>query len=227
MRRIASTEMSRAAAKPALAALAALALAALAGACGSSSGSQSARTASGATPATPHQTTTAKKDPETVAVTEYTRIDADRDNDLEAAEDDTNNNAALRFGQSASPGDRRAIEALVRRYYEVALAGEAAKGCSMLYSLLVESAVEDYAGTGGLPYAQGAKNCQEVLADVFRFYHARLVALVPKLGISDVRLQGGHGYAVLSFGRLPERELLVSREGHTWRIGAFMDSELP
>ncbi len=173
------------------------------------------------------ETTTTSPNPEKIAATEYAKMDGDKDNDIGAAEDDTNNNLALNFGQAASTTDRSAITALVKRYYAIALAGNAIKGCSMLFSTLAEAAAEDYGVPGGPEYARGAKNCQQVLSGVFRFYHARLAAEVPKLSVTRVRLKGRQGYAILSFAPFPEREISVDREGHAWKIGAFVDNELP
>ena len=44
--------------------------------------------------------------------------------------------------------------------------------------------------------------------------------------MTRVRLIEHHGFALLSFGTLPEREIIVVREGHIWRIGGLIDSEL-
>jgi hypothetical protein len=161
------------------------------------------------------------------ATTNYAKVDGDKDNDVGAAFDDTNNNLALRFGHAAGAGDRRTITALVKRYFAVALAGDAVKGCAMLYSTLAEAAAEDYGVPGGPEYVRGAKTCQAVLSGVFRHYHARLAVEVPKLAVTHVRLQGRQGYAFLSFAPFPERELVVTREGRVWKIGAFLDGELP
>jgi hypothetical protein len=157
----------------------------------------------------------------------YRKVDKDKDNDIYAPYDDSNNNAAFHFGEAAEAAELRTITALVKRYYTIALADKGAKACTMLYSPLAEAAAEDYGQPGGPAYARGAKTCQAVLSDVFHHYHAQLAAEVPKLAVSTVRLQGRRGYAMLKFGHFAERELAVEREGSTWRLAAFMDNELP
>jgi hypothetical protein len=177
--------------------------------------SSGARTAAAATgPA--HQNT----------VPEYARVDADKDNDVQAPADDTNNNSAL-FGHEAAGPERRTIATLVRRYYAIALAGDGTKACSMIYSTLAESVPEDY-GTNeppGPPYMKGT-TCPTVLNGLLGHMHAQLAAEVPLLRITHVRLIEHHGIALLAFGPLPERQIDIKREGRTWRIDALLDREL-
>ena len=45
--------------------------------------------------------------------------------------------------------------------------------------------------------------------------------------VTHILLKGRQGQVQLSFGPLPERKIPVSREGHSWRIAALLDSELP
>lgn len=157
------------------------------------------------------------------------KADADRDNDIGAASDDTNNNRVLEFGHAASPPERRAVTALVRRYYSAALADDGARGCAMLYSTIAESAAEDSSREPGTPaYMQGLKTCAAVLGALFEHYHAQLAAELPKLEVTRVRLEQHHGFAFLSFGTvLPERRISVEREGHVWKMSQIFDEELP
>jgi hypothetical protein len=160
--------------------------------------------------------------------TEYMHVDADRDNDVHAPADDTNNNAALDFGHEAGEPERRAIVALVRRYYAAGLAGDGTAACSMIYSTLAESVPEDYGSNEppGPPYMKGT-TCPTVLDGLFRHVHSELAAELPLLEVNRVRLVEHHGAVVLGFGRLPGREIPVKREGHTWRLGGLFDHELP
>ena len=171
----------------------------------------------------PTNTTTAS----TTATTNYAEGDADKDNDIGASQDDTNNDAVLRFGRPATAAEKRAIETLVKRYYATALAGNGTKGCSMIYSTLAETVAEDYAVPGGPTYLRGTKDCQTLLAALFSHFHRQLAVEVPKLKVAHVLIKERHGMTVLSFAELPERELPVTREGHTWKIAALLDSELP
>jgi hypothetical protein len=157
----------------------------------------------------------------------FTKADNDSDNDNGAPGDDKNNNSVLYAFHAASPADERAITSLIKRYYAVALAGQGAKACSMIYSTLAESVPEDYGlSPPGPPYMRGT-TCPVVLSLMFKHFHTELAAELPKLEVARVRLQGHRGLAVLHFGKVPQRQLQVAREGHVWKLASLLDSELP
>jgi hypothetical protein len=157
-----------------------------------------------------------------------TEVDADKDNDGGGLSGDEKNNTRTldEFGRLANASDTRAIAALIKRYYTAALAEDGAKGCSMLYSTIEESVPEDY-GTSppSQPYLRGA-TCRAVLTLLFKHYHPQIALEYPKLEVVAVHLRERQGVAVLRFGKLPERELPVGREGHTWKLKALIDGEL-
>ncbi len=156
-----------------------------------------------------------------------TKADADKDNDVGAPADDTSNDRLLEGAKAASASDRRAIIALIKRYYTVALAEEGATACAMIYSTLSESVPEDYGSFAGPPYMRGT-TCPAILTLLFKHFHSLLAAQLPRLEVTHVLLVEHHGLAVLRFGtKLPERRIAVAREGHTWRLAALLDSELP
>jgi len=206
----------------------ALGLAACGGSGSGSTGSSArspASTASTSTTTATHTVSSASEPPD--QIDNYALKDGDADNDVGAPYDDTNNGVALDFGEAAAPAEARDIGAIVKRYYEIALTGNGARGCAMLYSTLSEAAAEDYAVPGGPEYVRGDKTCAEVLTGIFKHYHARLAAMVPKLRVVRVRVQRDRGYAIISSPPYPDREFSVDREGRVWRIGAFLDNELP
>lgn len=156
-----------------------------------------------------------------------TRADADKDNDIGAPEDDTNNNSALNFGQAADATDTHTITALLKRYYAAAYAENGAGACQMIYSTLAESVPEDYGQSPpGQPYMRGT-TCAAVLTLLFKHDHPQLAVELPKLTVTRVRLMEHHGIAILHFGTLPERQIPVAREGHLWKVEALLDSEVP
>jgi hypothetical protein len=201
-------------------------LAAGLGACGDSNANRSSHAAS----STPSHTVTSATAvaSETAPAPLDTRVDRDDDNDVGAAAgEDSNNRGLLAFGHPASPSERRAISALIKNYYAIALAGDGARGCSLLYSTLAEAAVEDDAQPPGPPYMRGAKSCAEVLTLLFRHYHAQLTAEVPKLRVRQIRLREHSGFALLRFGALAERQISIGRERQTWKMNEIYDQELP
>ncbi len=204
-----------------MATAASMLLTALLAGCGSSD-TGTMKSATTATASTASATTTT----EAALTANLLKADRDKDSDGGGAGDDTNNNTMLDFGRAAGASDKRAITALLKRYYRAAAAENGAAACSMLYSTLAEGVPEDYGSYNGPTYMRGS-TCPAVMTLLFKHYHRLLEIEVPKLKIAQVDLQERHGLAVLSFGTLPEREIQVEREGHVWRVTALIDTELP
>ncbi len=130
----------------------------------------------------------------------------------------------LAYGETANTKDRRQVAALVKRYYAVAVAGDGADGCSLTYSLVDESTVEDYDQSHP---SQRGKSCAEVMSKLFEQDHAQLIAGYAKFHVTGVRVGGNRGYALLGVGARPERYLLIHRESGAWKIEALVESTLP
>jgi hypothetical protein len=137
------------------------------------------------------------------------RLPTDRDED----------SPVLRFGYAASLAEVRAIASLVRRYYGDGAAGDGASACSLLYSLLRESVVEEYAQSPGLR----GKTCAEVLSKLFKRRHRDLAGDVAALKLTIVRVGGDRGLALVRFGATRERRVLVRRERGAWKMGVLLD----
>jgi hypothetical protein len=153
-----------------------------------------------------------------------TKADADKDNDIGAPDDDRNNNDVLDFGHAASPSETRAITALVKRYYAAAAAEDGAKACSMIYSTLAEAVPEDYGLSPPGPHYMSGKTCPAVLTLLFKHFRPQILVELPKLKVARVRLIEHHGLVVLHFGAMPERQIQVRREGHTWKVEGLLDN---
>lgn len=178
----------------------------------------------GGTGSTSHSPSTAAT---TSSTQVYTKADSDKDNDIGAPNDDPNNNTTLDYGHAASPADKQAVTGLIKRYYTAAEAGNGTYACSMIVSSLAKATAEDYGhGSGGPTYLSSGKTCPTVMALLFKHFHSQLTAELPKLNVARVRLNGDRGIAILNFGTMPERQISVGLEGHTWKVLALLDSEL-
>lgn len=204
--------------------LLAVALLSLGGsACGGTGRSMTSTGASSAltTNASPADSTT-----NTASTEDYTKVDKDKDNDVTAPYDDKAN-PELVYGHTASATDRRAVTKLIKQFYTSAAVGDGTKACSMLLSSIVEAIVEDYGhGSAGPAYLSSGTNCPAIMGLLFKHFHTQLTAELPRLRVTHVRLVEHHGLAILSFGRLPERQIPVGREGHSWKVKALLDNEL-
>lgn len=201
-------------------ALLALALLALAG-CGGGSSSHSS-TNGVAKPGGGTATTAGDLAPAPV----QTRADSDKDDDLGTPHDDTSNEL-LYVGHEAGPSDRHAITALVKRYYAAATSEDGTAACSMLYPTIAESVPEDYGETPTDPPYMKGTTCPAVMALLFKHYHPQLALEAPRLHVALVRIVERHARLSLHFGRLPERQFFVAKQGHAWKIDALLDSEIP
>lgn len=156
------------------------------------------------------------------------KVDADGDEDVGAPHDDTNNNSIFNFdGKEASTSERRLITTLIKRYYALALAGDGAKACSIIYSRLAESLPEDYGQSAGPIFMRGAKTCQAALTLLFTHYHDQLAIEIPKLVVGRIRIHERHGTVLLTFGSLRGQYTSVIREGKVWRIAVLLGASLP
>jgi hypothetical protein len=153
--------------------------------------------------------------------------DKDNDDDIGAPNDDINNNRIERYGHAASATDEWAVTELVKSYYAMAAAGNGVKACTLLDSSLAADAPEDYGRVPGPAYLRGATTCPAVMAKLFRHSRAQLAAKTATLEVTSIRVSGNHGFALLSFGKMPERDITVRREHHRWKIGMLLDEELP
>jgi hypothetical protein len=129
----------------------------------------------------------------------------------------------LSRGHEAGPAERRAIAALVTRYYKAAREGDGQLACSLLYRSIAESLSEDYGGPSGPSYLRGDKTCAEVLEGVFK--HAAAKVLAP-IEIHEVRLEGARGVAFLASKTMPTSSIAVSREEGPWKLVGVLANPL-
>jgi len=150
--------------------------------------------------------------------------DSDEDNDNPGGSRyDADDSPVLRFGHAANHAEGRAIASLIRRYYAAGAVGDGASACSLLYSLLAESVVEEYAQSPGLR----GKTCAEVLSKLFKRRHRELTGDVAALEPTVVRVGGDHGLALVRFGAARERRVLLRRERGAWKMDVLLDLGVP
>jgi hypothetical protein len=149
-------------------------------------------------------------------------LDADEDNDNPtSAHYDGDDNVVLSYGHAASTTDMRAIDTVIKRYYTAAAAGDGRKGCSLLYSLLVETAPEDLSHT-----PREGETCVEAMSSFFKRDHSQLKADTVGVGVTRARVKGDSGVVLVRLGSR-ERRVLVRREGGMWKIDTLLDMGVP
>lgn len=153
--------------------------------------------------------------------------DSDGDNDGNSDEN------MLTPGHKASPADWRAIGAAVKRYYKIALADDGASACAMFARSLARSILIEY-GRYGPAFLHGS-TCAGIMSKLFRHRRIEVVAVAATQKLIDVRLEGDHGYAVLHINapclrgscvlntrKLNIANVLVQREGDSWKIDSML-----
>jgi hypothetical protein len=101
-------------------------------------------------------------------------------------------------GYVVTAADRRKVATLVKRYYMVALAGDGASACSMLYSSIAKALPGDYGRASGAQYMR-RETCAAVASKLFKHFHRQIAAEVPILRIASMRFHEGRGRVYLWF----------------------------
>jgi hypothetical protein len=160
----------------------------------------------------------------TAAATPTVKLDGDGDPDETlGVNTDGNDDGPVEGFPTAKAADWHAIATLVRRYYAAAATRDGTVACSLLYFILAESVVEDYAHPPGPLYLRGAPSCQAVLARVFNRFHAEL-SQPPR--VTAVGVQGMLAHAIVEWSGLPTGMMEAKREGRVWKIDSVLAAPL-
>jgi hypothetical protein len=137
---------------------------------------------------------------------------------------DSDDHSTLILGHAASAADRRAITAVVKRYYAAAAAGDGAEACSMLTPSLARAAPEDYGKRAGPVYLRGSRNCPAIMSRLFKHFHAELTGAIE---VTGVRVDSESTLALVGSSTIPAGEVAVKREGGAWRLTSLLAHALP
>jgi hypothetical protein len=159
----------------------------------------------------------------------YLKGDDDNDADARNRFDD---HLIRDYGHAARAADRKAVTALVKRYYAAAVADLGATVCSLMSPHIAgernlgEASEEAFALAASLPPLHG-KSCAQIMTLLFKEDHVRVTVANSTLVVTSVRINGSRGYALLGFRATPERYVSVERERGRWKIDALRDLEIP
>jgi hypothetical protein len=153
------------------------------------------------------------------AVERHGKNDGDRDWDRNDDDADVRD-----YGHPARSVDRRAIVALVDRYYAAAAATDGHEACSLLRASVAEglAAGADAGPSGSSSTAQRA--CALTVSKLFRYAAGRSGGGAGRVRTVAVRSVGSHGLAIVRLPSGEERYMPVVREHRVWKVGAPLDS---
>lgn len=154
---------------------------------------------------------------------ELEKRDRDEDDYVNLPDDDNPSPVGYVLADSS---DRKAITALVKRYYAVALKEDGASGCAMFPPIFAKAIPLDYGKLGPSYLRRAAGTCPAVMSLLFKHEHRTLAREVPQMKVVRVSLGGDRGAAFIRFGPLHERFIVVQRENNTWTIAGVLDGEL-
>jgi hypothetical protein len=124
-------------------------------------------------------------------------------------------------GNKADQTDKRAITALIKRYYAAAASGDGAAACSLLSSSLVNGLAEGQEGPG---HSQGM-TCGIALSRLFKQQHALLAADdIATMSVIDVHVKRNLAIALVGFKTMPVGDIPLKREMSHWTINALLDT---
>jgi hypothetical protein len=154
--------------------------------------------------------------------------DADVDNDyqdlLKKGYFDGDDGVRRSYGHAATPEQRRALTAVLERYFAAVAKEDGRLACALLTPAYASSLPEDYGRKAAGTYVVGAKTCAAVLTGVFRHEHAMLAAPIE---VIDVRVNGAQAIALDGSTTMPARQLDLARQGRQWRIEGILGTSLP
>jgi hypothetical protein len=153
----------------------------------------------------------------------YLKNDGDKDYDDNPADKGIENDGQRllkAYGATPSAAEMQAIATTVKRYFAAAAQENSAQACSLLAAGLAAGLSASAGGSG--------KACTDAMTTMLTQQHAQLLAdEVTTMAVPTARVKGELALAVLGFHKEPENQILLQREGKTWRIDALSPSQLP
>jgi hypothetical protein len=153
--------------------------------------------------------------------------DADFDNDAKDRSHesyrDSDDAIVVAYSVSAQGAEKRAVTAVVNRFFGAVAKGAGKAGCAVMYSILEEAVPEDYGRDAGPAYARG-NTCPAVMSKVFRHERGQAHA---HFTVTDVRVEGNRAIALLGSHTQPASFINLHRENGVWKIARPLAAAVP
>jgi hypothetical protein len=155
---------------------------------------------------------------------EYEDGDPDSDASLAGVHyHDRDDRAIAQLGHAPAAGQRRAIVALVERYYAALASGAGETACALMSPAFARSLPEAY-GSAGPSYLRGGRTCSAIVALASTHLRRQLAG---QLQVTGVRVKGAQAYALVGSTTMAAGYLQLQRVGAGWRIVTLTDLSLP
>lgn len=120
-----------------------------------------------------------------------------------------------RFGAPASAREHGAVAALLRKYVDAAVGGEASTACGLLSRPLRDQV--SAGGAGGSP----ARACDEAVEATVRALFSTTDGRTVLPAVQSVRIKGAGGFVIFRLASGPWQFFPLVREARGWRLGAI------
>lgn len=158
------------------------------------------------------------------AVKPGTLTRGDGTSDSTGGQYDADDAPLLHFGRRASSSERRAVTAIIKRYFQSAVEGDGAAGCGLLAATIVRTAPKD---DGGATASQSPPSCPVFITRLFALYRREVAIVKARLSVRKVLVKGNQGEALLGLPKKIEIYIPVIRERGTWKIDQLFDAGMP
>jgi hypothetical protein len=152
-------------------------------------------------------------------------LKSDGDNDADEHRRGVSNDDELELVRASRSGataaERREVTTAIKHYFAAAAARDATTACAMLLSSLA-------AAVAAQSMLKSAPSCSAVLARQLSRQHEHLAAeQVASMIVTGVHVSGATAYATLGFRNAIESEVVLQRQGGSWKMNSLFDSSLP
>jgi hypothetical protein len=135
---------------------------------------------------------------------------------------DIDSDANPTFGPYATPAERQAVAAFIKRYYAIAATGNGAKACALLDPLVAEMVAQGR-NVGWGPSSLKGGTCPRVATEFFAQRRRELFEDVATLRVGWVQLQAKQAIALVHFGSKRERIVRLRRRYGVWQMFSLLD----
>jgi hypothetical protein len=132
--------------------------------------------------------------------------------------------AYRRTGYKTNPADAQSVRIMVKRYYAAAAANDGARACSLFQKTFATSIPEDYGQPPGPAYLRG-RTCAVVMSKFFR-HLASVKRCLSGVRVMEVRMVGTEAAALLRIPTIGDSELLLRRDGDSWKVSKMFGYRL-
>jgi hypothetical protein len=127
------------------------------------------------------------------------------------------------YGTEADDDTEAAIETAVTDFYAAKAAGDGAGTCAQLAREARKTLVQTLGRSGELK----GKGCSAIVSHLLEDLHPQYLDRIERVEVTGARVKDDRGLALIEIEATPEEVIPVRREGSSWKVAAFVGSDIP